>query len=770
MLFFKEKKTFLSLMALSFFIASCSNTKHLPEGDNLFIGPKVTIHDKEGKRSYRKVVKKDLEGAVRPKPNSKVLGVRLKLTVYNFAGDTSKKGFIRKILRNFGEPPVLASTLDLERNEKIMVNLLENRGFFFPRMESRTETKKRKTTAVFDVWTGPQYKINQVEFPVDSSRISEDIAAEKEKTLLKPGLPYNLDLIKGERERITKVLTEKGYYYFTSDYLIAKVDSTVGDHKVNIFMEAKHEDIPAEAYNIYKINEVYVYPNYRLRSSASDTDKSLAVYHDGYYVVDRRNTFRPIVFEQAMQFDPGDVYNRTEQNLALSRLVTLGTFKFVKNRFEAFYKDGEPNLDVFYYLTPFPKKSLRLELGAQSLNDSRLGTSSTLSWRNRNAFRGAELLTLSLRGGYEAQAGGNTGRPPSFEGGAEANLAIPRFLIPFIKVIPSSMFIPRTTISLGYDVSIRQQLYRIHSFKASYGYEFKEDIRKEHRLFPININYVRTDTLDKGEMPKYNYSNIIFNGLIIGPTYQFTFNSQAAGLNRNNYYFDGLVDLSNNILGLVQGASQTDKKKIFNTEYAQYIKLQADGRYYLNYAPIHKNNIWANRLLLGFGYPYGNSRELPNIKQFFSGGASSLRGFPSRLVGPGTFNEDYLKGDVGGQRYLEMLGDIKLEANTEFRFNIYQFLNAAAFIEAGNIWTYYDDPRFPGGKFTSDFYKELAVDGGIGLRFDFNILLLRLDLGIPLRKPWLPENERWVFDKINFGSSSWRNENLIFNLAIGYPF
>src|SRR5690606_18150059 len=147
----------------------------------LFIGPKVSIQDKEGKKSYRKVVKKDLEGAVRPKPNSKILGMRLKLTVYNLAGDSSKKGFIRKALRKFGEPPVLASTLDLERNEKIMVNLLENRGFFFPRLESYTKTKKRKTTAYFDVWTGPQYKINKVEFPIDSSQISKDIAAEKEK-------------------------------------------------------------------------------------------------------------------------------------------------------------------------------------------------------------------------------------------------------------------------------------------------------------------------------------------------------------------------------------------------------------------------------------------------------------------------------------------------------------------------------------------------------------------------------------------------------------
>lgn len=765
-----KKKYGWLMLVCSLMTAACSNTKHLPKGDSLYLGANVTIKDNEGSKSYRKVVRRDLEAAVRPKPNSKVLGIRLKLTVYNWAGDTSKKGFIRKALRNFGEPPVLASSLDLESNEEMLVNILENRGFFYPRVQSHRETRKRKTKSYFDVWTGPQYRIRNVVYPLDSSQISADIQKTKEKSLLKPGLPYNLDLIKGERDRITKQLTEKGYYYFKSDYLLAEVDSTVDTHKVDIHMVPKHYEIPSQAYNVYKIRNVYVYPDYRINARRKDTSMEEATFHEGYYLIDRKNSFRPVVFQQAMQFKPGDTYNRTEQNLALNRLVTMGTFKFVKNRFDPIDDPANPLLDVHYYLTPYPKKSLRFQIGVQSQSDSRMGTTSSLSWRNRNAFRGAELLAVTLRAGYEAQAGGNTQRPPAFEGGAEVSLSIPRFVIPFIKVVPSSMFVPRTTIRASYDLSLRQNLYLITSAKGSYGYQFREDIRKEHQLFPININYVRTDTLAAPGETSIDYSNLVFNGLIIGPTYEYTFNSQAAGLNRNNWYFDGLADLSNNILGLVQGASKEQPKEIFGMNYAQYIKLQADGRYYLNYAPIHKNNIWANRVILGFGYPYGNSRQLPNIKQFFSGGASSLRGFPSRMVGPGTFNDRYLNSDVSRPRYVEMLGDLKLELNTELRMHIYQFVNAAFFVDAGNIWTYYDDPRFPGGKFTADFYKQLAVDGGLGLRLDFNIIMLRLDLGIPLRKPWLPEKDRWVFNQIDLGSSSWRNENLIFNLAIGYPF
>ncbi|RYZ52406.1 MAG: hypothetical protein EOP49_09545, partial [Sphingobacteriales bacterium] len=197
----------ISLIALS----SCSNTRYLPEGDSLFVGSKVTLKDNEGDKKYRKILKADLDKAVRPKPNSKVLGMRIKLSIYNLAGDTSKGGFVRNFLRKFGEPPVLASTLDLTKNQEIMTNIMENRGYFFPKVTSHSTTSKKRTKAYFDVWTGPQYKIRNVNYPIDSSKISIDISAIKDKSLLKPGLPYNLDLIKGERDRIDRSLTDKGY-------------------------------------------------------------------------------------------------------------------------------------------------------------------------------------------------------------------------------------------------------------------------------------------------------------------------------------------------------------------------------------------------------------------------------------------------------------------------------------------------------------------------------------------------------------------------------
>lgn len=747
-----------ALLLTELLVASCSNTRRLAEGESLFTGAKVSINDNETSRKERKLLRNDLQGAVRPKPNSKFLGMRIKLSIYNLAGNPKKENSFRKWLRKNGEPPVLTSSLRLDRNEDLLKNILENRGFFYPAVDSKLEVKRKKSKAYFEVWTGPQYKIRNIIFPPDSTRIARNIDSTKEKTLLKKDEPYNLDLIKGERDRIAKRLTESGYYYFKADYILIKADTSIGNHQMDLYITPKYDEMPVEADNIYTINNIYVYANYRLQQDETiDTNKQQALKHNGYYVIDRKNTFRPLVFEQAMQFQPGDIYNRTEQNLSLNRLVNLGVFKFVKNRFDPINDTPRPKLDAYYYLTPYPKKSLRFEVGVESQNDSRLGTLASISWRNRNALRGAELFAVTLRGGYEFQGGRDVQRPAAFEGGAEVSLSIPRFAVPFIHIVPAGAFVPRTTIRASYDVTVRQDLYLIHSLKAGYGYNFKEDIRKEHQLFPININYVRTDTLQTGVEANVNYSNLIFNGLIIGPSYEYTFNSQAAGLKRDNYYFNGQVDLSNNILGLVQGASQEHPKELFGMQYAQYMKYQADGRYYKNYG-VHKNNIWASRLLLGFGYPYGNSRHLPNIKQFFSGGASSLRGFTSRLVGPGTYNEDYL---YHTREYIETLGDIKLELSSELRTHIYDFVNTAVFFDAGNIWTYYDDPRFPGGKFTSDFYNELAFDAGVGLRLDFQIVLLRLDVAMPFRKPWLPEGQRWGFDK---------KDSPVFNLAIGYPF
>lgn len=783
-------------------IASCSNTKHLPKGDTLYTGTSVDIKDREAEKRERSVLEDDLAAAVLPKRNKQVLGVRVKLTLYNMARgyDSSKKKGLRKLLLKAGEPPVLASQFNMEKNQKLLINILENRGFFYPSVTGELKTKGKKTKSHFDVITGPQYKIREVHFVDDKRQVSTDVAALQEKTLLKKDAPYNLDLIKGERERIDKLLKEKGYYYFVPDNIIVRVDSSVGDHKVDMYVNVK-SDIPEEAGKVYFINNVYINPNYRLgmgrfgnrrRLPGADTTSRAArrsrsndtLFYERYFIVGNTQMYKPFIFTQAMQFYPGDPYNRTDQNIALNRLINMGTFKFVKNEFNPV----EDNLlNVYYNLTPFPKKSLRGELGGYTKNDSRVGSQISLSWRNRNTLRGAELLAIKGTAGFETQFGGGVRRPNTYQFGIEPSLTFPRFVVPFLEPKSSSLFVPRTTINAGYNVLLRKDLYLLHSFKAGYGFQWKENVNKEHQLFPINITYVNTDTINKDTVLPFNYSNLVFNGLIIGPTYQYTYNTRGAGTpNRNDFYFDGLVDLSGNLLGLFQKTSLEEtnngnQKKIFGAAYAQYLKLQTDLRYYRNYG-VNPHSIWANRLFLGFGLPYGNSGQLPNVKQFYSGGNSSLRGFPSRLVGPGLFYQD--PGDTSiKSRFIETSGDIKLEFNTELRTQIYQFVHGAVFIDAGNIWTYRDyplnNPTFPGGAFTSKFLNQLAVNTGIGLRLDFNILVLRLDLGMPIRKPWLLDPNRtdnaggrsaWVFDQIDFGDSQWRKQNLVFNLGIGYPF
>lgn len=746
-------------------LASCSNTKRLSDGESLFLGGTVNITDKEASKKERRILKDDLEGAIRPKPNRKLLGMRFRLSMYHLAGEPKKEKGIRNWLRNkVGEPPVVTSGFDEAHNEKLFINILNNRGFFYPVVQTEIQTKKKKSSAYFSVTTGPQYRIRTTTFVTDSSKITRDIAATENKTLLKEGTPYNLDVIKGERDRIDRILKEKGYYFFKPDYILVQADSSVGNHQVDLFVTLKENEMPAEANKIYTIRDVFVYPNFRLNSPRNDTNTAHAIISDGYQVIDRRKTYRPVVFRQAMQFGPGDVYNRTDHNISLNRLLNLGTFKFVKNRFEPL-DTPEPMMDVYYYLTPFPKKSLRFEVGALTKTDSRAGSRASIAWRNRNAFRGAELFQIKLSGGFEAQYGGLVRQPNTYHAGAEASIAVPRFVIPFFTIPPSSIFMPHTYLKAGYMLETRNRLFRIHSLKTSYGFSWKEDIRKDHQFYPINITYVRTDTLGSTENLNLNYGNLVFNGLIIGPTYQFTYNSQVGSSRRNNFYFDGQADFSGSYTGIGHRAQYGDvPDRLFGLQLAKYLKFQTDFRYYNNFSP---KASWVNRFFFGVGMPYGHSVQMPNVKQFFSGGNSSLRGFRSRMMGPGTFNEFYL---TGRRSYIELLGDIKLELNSELRTDIYQFLKGAFFIDAGNIWLYNDHPDFPGGKFTTNFHRELAANAGIGLRFDFKIIMLRLDFGVPIRKPWLPEGSRWVFNSMDPGDPQWRKENMILNIAIGYPF
>lgn len=739
-------------------LSACSITHKVPAGDALYTGAAVKIDGPGLKNGQRKNLQSELEELTRPVANKKILGVPFKLIMYNVGG------FVRKKL---GEPPVLLSSLSLDRNTKILQSTLENQGYFQASVQGDTIVKNRKGKAIYTVQAGKQYTIHEIQLDKDSSALQKQIDASYEYTLLKAGKPFNLAIIKSERERIDAYLKEKGFYYFDPDFLLIEADSTIGDNKVNLYLKIK-PGTPQKARRAYTIRDVYIFPGYKLSGGAADTLKSDAEYYKGYYVVDKQKVYKPAMFGQSMQFNPGDIYNRTDHNQSISRLVNLGVFKFVKNRFEAVRNLDSAQLDTYYYLTSLPKKSLRADVNASTKSNNLTGSSITVGWRNRNTFRGGELLSIDATAGFEVQFSGQLKGFNTYRAGLETKLTFPRFVIPFFTLNTRGGFVPKTNILLAYDILRKEKLYTMNSFRAGFGYSWKETISKEHELNPIAINYVQpleiTPLYDSSAANNPSLQKAVEKQFIIGSNYNYNYNQLSGNNSMSGLYFNGNIDLSGNVAGLLTGADAKNgnPKTIFNAQFSQYVKLEGDVRYYFKIA---SGTIWANRIIAGFGYPYGNSTALPFIKQFFSGGNNSIRAFRSRSLGPGTYK------DVNNVTFLpDQSGDIKLELNTELRVKLFSIVQGAIFVDAGNIWLYNKDPEKPGAQFSSSFLKELAVGTGAGLRFDISFLVLRLDVAFPLRKPWLPESDRWVIDRVKFGSATWRRDNLVFNLGIGYPF
>ncbi len=776
---YTSKTTFLLIYGcatccLVILFSGCSATSKLPPKERLYTGASVIIEEKGHPVPQKKALKKELETLTTPKPNASILGIRYKLMFYNMIDTVTKPKGIKNFIKNkMGEPPVLFSQVSLTANKEILINRMENRGYFNAKCSVDTISKKKKVSIKYIAEPGPQYMIRNVEFKVDSSVLGNAIKGTQINTLLKTGEPFDLDVIKAERNRIDFTLKENGFYYFRPDDLIVKVDSTVEKYKVDLYLMEK-KGINPKAGKVYRINNIHIYSNYSL---ANDSLYELPgeSYKD-YYIVDPDHRFNPQVFDRAMFFNKGDLYNRTDHNLSIGRLVNLGVFRFVKNRFiEA---DNNPALlNVHYYLTPMARRSIYMEVRAKRNDADFTGSDITLNWRNRNTLKGAELLLVSLYGGFEVQAGGSDGlnNRNYYKAGTEITLSLPRFIAPF-KWESTSAFLPRTKFSTGYDYLFRTNSYVLNSIRASAGYYWKESIRKEHELKVLDMNYVQpinvTNLYDSLAALDPTLNKAIEKQFTLGSIYKFKYTTTMLGQRFYTMYFQGGADISGNIPGLLSGANVKEGKeiKLFGGAYSQYIKVDGDYRAYIRFSEGLK---LANRISAGYGFAYGNSVNLPFVKQFIIGGSNSIRAFQARSIGPGTYYAP-LDPRTASNFTADQGGDIKLELNTELRAKLYKIVYGAVFVDAGNIWLLNQsiDPEQdkPGALFTKDFLNQLAVGTGIGLRFDLNFLVLRTDLAFPLRKPWYPEGSRWVLNEFALGNATWRRENLNFLIAVGYPF
>lgn len=760
-------KCFLILIYL--LLAACSGIKYLPKGDKLYTGAEIKLASPD--KFNKRFITSTAETALRPSPNKSYLGMRPKLWMYMIAGNDPKSKF-RKWLKKTGEAPVLISSVKPAITVSIIDALLFNIGFFKSFSEFKIVEKKHTARVIYTSHINKPFIVKNLNYAISDDSLLHTILTEKEKSFIKPGQEYNLDILKNERIRIDALLKNNGYFYFDPDFLLFKAVTSNVDHTISFTLTLK-DSIPPNALTVYRINNVFINQDYSLDEGFADSMKVKIKYQNNVFVGKKSEmNIRPRVILRSVYLKKNKIYSRQNHNITLNRLMSMGNFKFVQLKFLKSDTTAHGYLDVSILMTPIPNHTFRTEIDIISKSNNYTGPRMNLSLLNRNTFKGAELLNLNMAGSFEAQLSGKDKNLFSYSLNPQVELTFPRFLVPFNLKRSNSVFIPKTRFSLSYNYLKRVNYFDMSTFQFIYGFKWKENIRKEHEFNPINVSYTSLknqsaafiDLLTSNPFLKKSYEE----QFIAGGNYSFTYNEQTSPGKGMQYFLNTTAETAGNVFSLAKliGGTKTssaEPSKVVGSIYSQFAKLSIDARGYYNFRD--KNKL-AIRFFAGVAKPFGNSSILPYTRQFFSGGPNSLRAFQINSVGPGTFYQNN-----NNKGFLQLGGDIKLEMNGEYRFNIYRFLKGAMFAEAGNVWLEKSNPANTGSPFLlSKFMDEMAVGAGFGLRVDVSFFILRFDLAMPLRKPWLEENHRWVINQIDFASSTWRRENLILNVAIGYPF
>jgi outer membrane protein assembly factor BamA len=759
----------IPLLLFALLLGSCSTTRQLGEGEYLYTGSKVEVEAVE--EETPKEVEKQLEKVADQEQNRKLFGLLpLRLWIYNLAGDSVPPSGVRYWLKNkVGEPPVLFKNYTVEATTEEMMDVLHNHGYYRHEIEAERIPDDKKMTLLYQVQLEEPYRFGSLRYPPAADTLRVLMNEIKDGTLIREGAQYSLSTLKQERVRIDAYLKQRGFFYFLPDYLYFQLDTTIESQQVDVTLAVK-EEIPVEATRIFHIRRIYVHHDTALniQVTAPDTVHQQGIAHISYgrLVLERE------IINNAIFIEPGEPYRISDYRETLRRLTRLGVFRYVRVRYNIPGDTTGNVLDAHIQLVEQKPKSLRAEVRAVSKSNDFAGPGLDLSYLDRNLDKTATSLQLILNGAFETQVSERGKGLNNFELGANAALDLPRFVAPdfIVRRITDRRFDPKTTIRTGFSHFNRGGLFTVNTFSLSMDYNWQQSTTRNHDLKILSLDYQRLRNIsDLPEVTSFlerNYPQAFIPSL----RYSYTLNNLLYSRNVNHFWnvaFEpagSLFGLGDRIITEIAGESDF-ASEIFGIPYAQYVRVLSDGRLYWN---ISEKNKLVGRLYLGLGIPYGNAEVLPYKKQFYSGGTTSLRAFPSRSVGPGSYHDTT---EVAGGLRLGQTGDIKLEMNLEYRIDLVKYLKGALFVDAGNIWLYNEAENLPGGAFSlSEFPGQLAVGGGVGLRLDVSFFVLRLDVAMPFRKPYLPAGERWVFDEFDPGTRTWRQENLVFNLAIGYPF
>ncbi|MCZ4320020.1 BamA/TamA family outer membrane protein [Aequorivita viscosa] len=744
--------------AILFVLQSCAVKKFIPEGERLYTGAKVEI-ESDSVINNKGNLEAVLEKALRPKPNKKFLGMRPGLHFY-YKMQQEKPGFINRFFyKKIGEEPVYQSDVKQYEVEEILLNRMENRGFFYTEVNSEFIENEKEASAIYTVkaptpYTIASYQLDSLRPPVYSA-IQQSVA----KSQLKKGLRFDLSNLKLERERIDRDLKQKGFYNFNSSFLIFEADTNQYDKKrFDLFLRLK-KDVPQKAIVPYKISEINVYANY----DGQDTTVTDVTHFNDRNYINSASHFKPKYLNPFITLEAEKLYSPEDSRNTARRLSTIGAYKFVNIQYkekDSLHSDSLGILEANIFLSPLNKRALRVELQAVTKSNNFAGPGLALTYSNRNLFNGGETLNTTASFGYEVQMGsGSNSGNTSIDLGLKSELIFPRVIFP-IK-IDTDFFkyaIPKTKTSLGIDYLSRTKLYALFSGTARFGYIWQANKFVTHEIIPISINYTKPSNttpefeaiLDENPFLKRSFDQQFISGL----NYLFTYNEMIETSKTNQFFLNTTLDLAGNSISVFGKENAMGTKEFLGLEYAQFAKVDVDFRYHFNFA---NEQVIAARLFGGYGYAYGNSEVVPYVKQYYSGGPYSVRAFRIRSLGPGTYNDE----NNPNSNYFDQTGNIRLEANIEYRFPLFSFFKGAVFADAGNIWNSKALPTYNGkDKFTSNFINELGMGAGIGLRVDVQGFVLRFDFAAPFHDPSLSEEKRFNFNV---------NET-VFNFGIGYPF
>ncbi|WP_211617698.1 translocation and assembly module lipoprotein TamL [Hymenobacter psychrotolerans] len=755
----------LSVLALS---GACSGTKYIPQDAKLYTGSTVKVQS-EAPVPNESALTTELEAVIAPKPNASILGMRPKLYFWSL-GEGKTKGLGKWLADKYGERPVLLSEVDTQRVKTLMANRLNNNGYFKPAVHSKVQVKGQTAAVDYTAQVGKPYLIKEIYYPDRDTLLDRAIRATQSASLLKVGEPYNLQTLINERTRIDGVLKNQGYYYFAPDYLLYQVDSTL-DNQVNVYLKVKGS-IPKRAAQPYVLNRVSLNTDYSLSDTAS-AGRQPIIYSKYRYYPDEK-MFKAKAIANATFLYPDSLYRRRRADQTLSRLMSLGTFKFVDIRFRPARNQPDSaeygHLNAIVRMTQVPKKSLRAEVLLVSKSNGFVGPGFRIQYRNRSALRGAEQLLVNITGSFENQTrtGTNAIGLTSYELGADAQLIVPRLITPPFDIqVRNSDFQPRTTFGAGYKYVQRLDAFRQDVFSLNYGYTWKTKLTNEQEFRPIDVQYVRladtSATFGKLLRERPFLANSFRQQFILGSSYRYTYNQQVLEQRRNQIYFSGGLELSGNLAYLLSNLTSQPKEDnpdgtqaytLIGQQFSQYTKVDLEFRNYFRTSsnPTSGNKI-ATRILLGAGLPYQNSKVLPYLKQYGIGGPNSVRAYAARGIGPGTYRPRNASEEQ--TNFYDQVGDLRFEANAEYRQDLFPYVKGALFVDAGNIWLVNEDPDRPGGKFEpGSFLNQLAIGAGAGIRIDVQFFVIRFDAAMPIRAP--------------YGTPDDKAPRL--NIAIGYPF